>query len=318
MLDTARDRAIEPLLRASGLPRECLLAGALSARLLAVAPYVVQLDVHEGGQWLQLLTAVWGGSRGWLAVTRQEVGLALMRRHLRSLLLVPGSADDGPSLLRFFDPRVLRVLLPHSTSAQAERFMGPMACVLVESSASNDAQLCGMGPRPQDVQKLQGLPQLRVFVERAMLREAPLDVRLPPAGGWVLKLTPQQLHALTQDASDRFAERLAHELRRAWPRACEGRSTAELQALVRQALIDARRLELQSLRSLSDYVGLAFRFGLGFEEHPAVRRLLEPDDRPVEQRLARLFLEMADGDWADLQAGAAARSARREDAPHDD
>jgi hypothetical protein len=108
----------------------CLFRDVADPALAEVAPYLVQL---EGGsdfaRWV--LTEGWGNHWGIFARTPED--MRTMRRHCRGLL----DAYDGdgePVLLRYYDPRVLRVLLPACTGRQLAELFGPVRSFLVEDT----------------------------------------------------------------------------------------------------------------------------------------------------------------------------------------
>ncbi len=131
VLDGARDRRIEPMVRLSRLERTCLYAGKLSARMQAAAPYVVHL-ARDARFTRELLEAGWGKSWGFFTIVPVDVTLEQHRRHLKNLLRVK---DESGRILvfRFYDPRVLRHYLPTCTGDEAKQFFGPIPQIVVEA-----------------------------------------------------------------------------------------------------------------------------------------------------------------------------------------
>jgi hypothetical protein len=80
LLDGARDPQIAPMVRASGMPFECLYAGALTPALAAAAPYLVQLT-PEARFFKELVPKAWGNAWGIFAVAGPDVTLQALRKH---------------------------------------------------------------------------------------------------------------------------------------------------------------------------------------------------------------------------------------------
>jgi hypothetical protein len=139
LLDGARDRRIESLIRWNRVDQDCLYSGDLSPRLQAAAPYIVRLFVNTPFVD-EFFSKGWGASWGVLAVTEDEVALRALRRHFRQFLKVKDQA--GATLLfRFYDPRVLRVWLPTCTHDEAARFFGPVQRFITEGESRSEVHV---------------------------------------------------------------------------------------------------------------------------------------------------------------------------------
>ena len=132
ILDGARDRRIEGMIRLSGLEYSCLYAGNLSPRLQAAAPYLVHL-APDTRFTTELLELGWGNSWGFFTIVPADVTLQLQRRHFRTWLRVQDEAGRV-LMFRIFDPRVLRMYLPTCTRAEAAQFFGPVPRIVVEAA----------------------------------------------------------------------------------------------------------------------------------------------------------------------------------------
>ncbi|MBL3617719.1 MAG: DUF4123 domain-containing protein [gamma proteobacterium endosymbiont of Lamellibrachia anaximandri] len=131
VLDGARDRRIEPMVRLSRLEHACLYAGRLSPRMQAAAPYVVHL-APDARFTRELLETGWGENWGFFTIVPVDVTLERHRRHFRKLLRVKD--ESGRILMfRFYDPRVLRVYLPTCTGDEARQFFGPVPRMVAEA-----------------------------------------------------------------------------------------------------------------------------------------------------------------------------------------
>ena len=108
---------------------ECLYAGELEPDIAEVAPYLARLEPEsEFKKWLQ---SGWGEHWGIYAVVPAEMDLPEVRRHLRKLNMVYGP-DSKPLLFRWYDPRVLRIMLPTCNRGQLEEIFGPMKKFILE------------------------------------------------------------------------------------------------------------------------------------------------------------------------------------------
>ncbi len=132
VLDAARDRQIHPRLRqlaAGGVEILPLYQGAAASELAAVGPYLValgtDLDVFD---WVW--SEGWGESWGiwlWSLVVTER-----LRSHLRTLTMVR-TEDARHLLFRFYDPRVLRTVLPLLDARQSQQVFGPVQHIFAES-----------------------------------------------------------------------------------------------------------------------------------------------------------------------------------------
>ena len=135
ILDGARDRRVFPLLLDSYLEHSCLYAGDLAPELELAAPYLVRLECEDRYSQ-RLLELAWGNS--WGVFLRCDAGMPVLRRHLRSLLVVRG--PSGRRLVfRYYDPRVLRVFLPTCFPAELAAVFGPIRRFFIEAGDPGQA-----------------------------------------------------------------------------------------------------------------------------------------------------------------------------------
>jgi hypothetical protein len=135
ILDGARDRRIYPKLRelsALGEEIEGLYQGKSAVDLASVAPYMIcrgsRLTVFD---WIW--SAGWG--RSWGIFFWSTTALAGLREHFRRHTMV-NREGGGRMLFRFYDPRVLRTVLPVLEADQLKAFFGPS--ILRFSAESED------------------------------------------------------------------------------------------------------------------------------------------------------------------------------------
>jgi len=124
LLDAARDPSILGLLQASDCRHDNLFTDERAASLAAFAPHLVSLT--PGAALCDELIPHWGAH--WGIYLTAEGSYADLLAHLRELLWP--DTPDGPMLWRFYDPRVLRELLPSCDARRAAAFFGPVRAFL--------------------------------------------------------------------------------------------------------------------------------------------------------------------------------------------
>ena len=104
----------------------CLFVGRLDPEVAVVAPWLVPLTPES--RVLTALAAGWGRSEAIFVLSRLE--LLALRRHLRTVTLA--KVPDGRTVyFRFYDPRVLRDVVPVLTPVQRGRLFGTAVKVLL-------------------------------------------------------------------------------------------------------------------------------------------------------------------------------------------
>lgn len=120
---------LDKLYGAADLEFECLYSGELAPDIAQVAPYIVRLEAGTGfAAWL---LEGWGEQRGIFVHVAEGVGMPVLRRHFRKLNLVYGP-DASPLLFRYYDPRVMRTILPSCGAAQLQDMFGPVSRYVIE------------------------------------------------------------------------------------------------------------------------------------------------------------------------------------------
>lgn len=130
ILDAARDDRIYPGLRRLAATEQVLglYQGRAAMELAAVAPYLVCLGTTN-----RVFDWIWeqGWGESWGIFLWSLVSVETLRTHFRRLTMV--RTEEGARLLfRFYDPRVLRVVLPTCDRMQLREIFGPVARFLVE------------------------------------------------------------------------------------------------------------------------------------------------------------------------------------------
>lgn len=117
----------EVLLKADILGWDCLHRGALPPDEAAKAPYLVELKPNSPfTDWLLLDASATMENWGVLVVS--ALGLRPLREHLRDLN--EAQTPQGQRFtLRWYDRRILRVLLPSLSAPQLLQFFGPITAI---------------------------------------------------------------------------------------------------------------------------------------------------------------------------------------------
>jgi hypothetical protein len=137
VLDPMRDARIPAFLDASGEQFNALDDGA------RVTAYVVQLPPHA--RLLDVLVKD-GWSRGWGFYCTSAGGIAEVCAHLRNFITLYTPAGT-PLTFRFWDPRILRALVPGFLPQEAVDFFGPLTRIVVEGEKTEMAVEYSLGPR---------------------------------------------------------------------------------------------------------------------------------------------------------------------------
>ena len=133
LLDGARDRSIQSLIRRSKLDHRCLFLGDLHPVLARAAPYLVQLGRRSPAS-RRLIEQVWG--RNWGVFVRSPAILQDLRRHFRRFLQVRNEAGKR-LLFRFYDPRVLAAYLPTCNRNELSYVFGPVDRFALEGESGS-------------------------------------------------------------------------------------------------------------------------------------------------------------------------------------
>lgn len=134
VLDGARDDRVPEILAASLDGYASLFDGPQGAALGEIAPYLVRF---APGSPLIARLAEHGWGRRWGVFLTANQPFKELRRHLRRLILVDDE-DTGQQLyFRFYDPEVLRVILPTLSLRQATELWGDIDAFLFEDPEGN-------------------------------------------------------------------------------------------------------------------------------------------------------------------------------------
>lgn len=135
ILDPSREARIPAYLDAAGSPYAPLEDGPPSPDRALRTPYLVGLP---GDSRLLDVLVKDGWGQGWGFYVNSLAGLEEVRRHLAGFLAV--RSRHGCELrFPFYDPRVLRILLPAMSPRETADFFGPLSRLVVEAEAPQTA-----------------------------------------------------------------------------------------------------------------------------------------------------------------------------------
>lgn len=148
IVDAARDKelAFEGAAR-WGWRLRWLFGEDASPQLRDVAPYLVPIEYrprypYDQSEYLDLWADRLGASAGILLLCEAEA--VEVWRHLRSVFV--GADEEGKVCYsRFYDPRVLRVMLPELVGDQVADFFGPISGIIVEGEDPLRLLTCRVG-----------------------------------------------------------------------------------------------------------------------------------------------------------------------------
>lgn len=144
IVDAARDSRIPAFLDSSGETYWPLDSSGRAAVFLVALP--------ADGRLVHVLIKD-GWSRGWGFYVTSKAGLEKVRAHLASFVSLHTSAG-GVLTFRFWDPRVLRAMVPPMRPEEAELFFGPCERMIVETEKpvlALEYSRAPRGPRQQTI-----------------------------------------------------------------------------------------------------------------------------------------------------------------------
>jgi len=117
ILDGARNRKIQPMLKSYGVKHYCLFDYELDYSLTLAAPYMMRLE-EDSDFTRDLIQQAWGNSWGIFAIAPTTTSLIRVRFNCKDIFFV--RSEQGQKMLfRFYDPRVMRVFLPACTKQES-------------------------------------------------------------------------------------------------------------------------------------------------------------------------------------------------------
>ncbi len=129
VLDAAREPRVLELLRLSNAPFYCLYQGKPAAEMELVAPYLVPL-ASQPELLRQILEEGWG--KAWGIFLHCSEPVQVLWTHLTHSLMVTLEGEETAVYFRYYDPRVLREILPAMDAQQLAELTGPIRQLLME------------------------------------------------------------------------------------------------------------------------------------------------------------------------------------------
>ncbi len=123
VVDASRDSRIPAFLDAAGEPYTSLDTSGRAAAYVVALPAEARL-VHV------LIKDGWG--RGWGFYGTSKAGLETVRAHFTSFVNLQ-TPSGAAMTFRFWDPRVLRAMVPAMAPEEADAFFGPCERIIVEA-----------------------------------------------------------------------------------------------------------------------------------------------------------------------------------------
>lgn len=145
VIDAARDPRSLVLVRESVEHYQSLYEGLEAEGLADVAPYLVQLS-EPSGLVRRLLDEGWG--RRWCIFLDCPQPFREVRRHLRRFLMVEEEDTRKKLYFRFYDPVVLRTVLPTFTRFQQDELHGPIRAFFLEGEDLDILRFARRGELP--------------------------------------------------------------------------------------------------------------------------------------------------------------------------
>lgn len=126
--DAAASPHLAEAIVGDGVDPMCLFSAKAHLRLARVAPYIVPLP--RSGEAVRILGHVWGSGAAFFLRTRLDCGAvrAHLREHMRP-------SAEPLTLLRLYDPRVLRALLRVSTSEDTAQLLAGIEELYMEADS---------------------------------------------------------------------------------------------------------------------------------------------------------------------------------------
>lgn len=144
LLNAGIEQHVPHFLMGSGEPFQFLSDGLAMEQMQPPPVYLVQF-MPSSALLPRLVKEGWG--KPWITFLTCSHPLEELATHLRNLLLV-STVDGRPFYFRYYDPRLLQLLLPMFTPPELSQFFGPMHTLLIADPA-DAARALEFGMTPQ-------------------------------------------------------------------------------------------------------------------------------------------------------------------------
>jgi hypothetical protein len=271
IVDACDSPAVPPKVDELGESRAVsLYRGLPEEEFSSFAPYLLHADAAVVDWVADRLS-----SEPWGFFLSADVPLAALRSHFRRFLVVDDRQGER-MYFRFYDPRVLKKVLPVLDASELREFFGPIDRFLV--------------PDGEEV---------------VSYRPMPLVMSQPSAGarpiGQRFAVREEVMAAFGDEADAAFEVRLIAHLREHHSDAVSGMSDALLLPLVRTGIARARRYGMTWESNLTAFVALMFEIAPNFDRHPRMQMILSSAQIAPETKLDVLMERTAEPAWQEVK-----------------
>jgi hypothetical protein len=135
ILDGASIDGLPQKLSSSGVSHACLFGGVLDPELEAVMPFLLEMSA-TAALAQDIVKTGWMANWGVFMAAPKSVTFRDMRQHFRPHLRVRGPMGQM-MFFRYYDPRVLRSVLPTFDASQRAAFFGPVDTFFVAAGVAD-------------------------------------------------------------------------------------------------------------------------------------------------------------------------------------
>lgn len=144
ILNAAVEQHVPHFLLGSGEPFQFLSEGLAIDQMQPPQVYLAQFT-PSSALLPRLLKEGWG--KPWITFVTSPHPAPDVANHLRNLMIV-STPDHRPFYFRYYDPRMLQLLLPSFTPQELVQFFGPLQTILIADPADS-SRLLEFGMTPQ-------------------------------------------------------------------------------------------------------------------------------------------------------------------------
>ena len=248
-----------------------LFSGTAKEQYWQVAPYLFQVDPAVL-DWM--VAKIWKEPWGVFAITKAS--FEDLRVHFKKFLLA--QLPDGKVwYFRYYDPRILKSYLPVCDPWELQKFFGPVRAFAIAG---------GEQEKPTMVQGMNIPPAPRTS---------------PPEATIWWKIRTEQQKEFDRVAEHGFVSRCVQFLKEKLPALVKPIQSQDLRDRVQAAIARARGYGIKWQSTLLAFVALEFEIGLGFDQHPLVRKFLTSTALDPNEKPQWIMKSLNDADWVDIR-----------------
>ena len=278
LLDGAKDKQIEKMLRNTELHYSCLYQGKMSFNLLRSAPHLVRLE-KDHKETLPLLEAAWGNHWGIFAIVWPPAYSHEIRHDFRKVTKIK-TPNNKTAVFRFYDPRVLRIFLPSCNAEQAQQVFGSIEDFVTEGE--NEADIHRFRRTENGVVDIYGDD----LAFKSPTPDIPLDY---DALKQLLKIQPEQINVFEKLRLKKFYQKSEQYLQKHFPRQAKAlRNRGDKSGWIERNVTQAMNAGLTNEQAIFRYINVAVFHGENVIEQPWAKKVL---DQPLGQNTRAAELE---------------------------